>query len=79
MTKQKDDDDNVFISQLYLVVALRYSPPPPKGEPMAKVQPVPRTMGGHDDDDYYYYHDWDKCTTGITGLWQPSVHSDVAF
>ena len=45
VTKQKDD--NVFISQLYLVVALRYSPPPPKGEPMAKVQPVPRTMGGH--------------------------------
>jgi hypothetical protein len=23
--------------------------------------------------------DWVKRTTGITGLWQPSVHSDVAF
>jgi hypothetical protein len=23
--------------------------------------------------------DWTNCTTGITGLWQPSVHSDVAF
>ena len=22
---------------------------------------------------------WNKRTTGITGLWQPSVHSDVAF
>ena len=21
----------------------------------------------------------EKVTTGITGLWQPSVHSDVAF
>jgi len=22
---------------------------------------------------------WEETTTGITGLWQPSVHSDVAF
>ena len=22
---------------------------------------------------------WNQRTTGITGLWQPSVHSDVAF
>ena len=65
---------------------LRYSPPPQKWEPRPKPSRGPEVEGhlhakpsGRELGYSWRRQMLDQRTTGITGLWQPSVHSDVAF
>ena len=65
---------------------LRYSPPPQRWEPRPKPPSRARSRGVSACEAFrararlcWQWQMLDKRTTGITGLWQPSVHSDVAF